>query len=297
MTSKEKAEFTAYLQARHIHGKTLTNYISRVNQYTQWLQSHAQKEPEQAEKKDILNYLQHLQENTQLAARTRRCALGMLYRYYAFLQKEQRILKNPAQLIKLRGTQKIILVKLFTIEEMQQLADAHYQLCVRPQGLQEQTQTQLRNHVALLLHIHQGINAQELNLLNVEALNLRKATISIPATRKANARTLPLHATQIGIFYEYVNNVLPVLHNPKNLLVNSVPKNLVSELKKIYPKFINFKQLRASLITYWIQTQGLRKAQYNAGHRYISSTENYLANDIESLKNDINKYHPIQTEQ
>jgi site-specific recombinase XerD len=292
MTINEEKNFIAYLQARQIHGKTLKDYVSRVNHYTQWLQSHAQKEPEQSEKKDILNYLQHLQENTQLAARTRRCALGMLYRYYAFLQKEQRILKNPAQLIKLRGTQKIILVKLFTIEEMQQLADAHYYLCVKPQGLQ----TQLRNHVALLLHIHQGINAQELNLLNVEALNLHKATINIPATRKANARTLPLHPTQIGIFYEYLQHTQPFLNNPKNLLVNSVPKNLVSELKKIYPKFINFKQLRASVITHWIQTQGLRKAQYNAGHRYISSTENYLANDIESLKNDITKYHPIQAE-
>jgi site-specific recombinase XerD len=201
MTSKEKAEFTAYLQARHIHGKTLKDYVSRVNQYTLWLQSHHAKGVEQAEKKDILNYLQHLQENTQLAARTRRCALGMLYRYYAFLQKEQCIIKNPVQLIKLRGTKQKTVPKTLTLEEMQQLADAHYYLRVKPQGLQ----TELRNHVALLLHLYQGVNAQELNLLSIEALNLHKATINIPATRKANARTLPLHATQIGIFYEYVN--------------------------------------------------------------------------------------------
>jgi hypothetical protein len=32
--------------------------------------------------------------------------------------------------------------------------------------------------------------------------------------------------------------------------------------------------------------------QYMAGHRYVSSTENYLVNDIEDLQDDITKYHP-----
>jgi len=30
-----------------------------------------------------------------------------------------------------------------------------------------------------------------------------------------------------------------------------------------------------------------------AGHRFISSTEAYLINDLEDLQEDINKYHPI----
>lgn len=36
-----------------------------------------------------------------------------------------------------------------------------------------------------------------------------------------------------------------------------------------------------------------REVQYRAGHRYVSSTENYLVNDLEDLQEDINKYHPI----
>ena len=78
-------------------------------------------------------------------------------------------------------------------------------------------------------------------------------------------------------------------------LINSVPdlQKLIASTKKIYPKFTDFKQLRASIITHWIQTEGLRKAQYKAGHKYISSTEEYIANDFESLKNDINRFHPL----
>jgi integrase/recombinase XerD len=30
-----------------------------------------------------------------------------------------------------------------------------------------------------------------------------------------------------------------------------------------------------------------------AGHRYVSSTEAYLINDLEDLQDDIEKYHPI----
>lgn len=297
MTTKEKEQFTAYLQARHLHGKTIAHYLSRVNHYTQWLQSHHAKGVEQAEKKDVLNYLHYLQTHSQPDMGTRQHTLGMINRYYAYLLQNERVLKNPAQLINLRGTRKCHLLKIFTVEEMAQLADAHYYLCVNPKDLQPQINLHLRNHVALLLFIYQGIKPQELNLLNIEALDLRKAIIKIPATRKTNARTLPLHATQIGIFYEYVNNILPTLRNPKQLLVNAVPKNFSKDLKKINLKFISFKQLRASIITHWIQTLGLRMAQYNAGHRYISSTENYLANDIESLKSDIDKYHPIQAVQ
>lgn len=30
-----------------------------------------------------------------------------------------------------------------------------------------------------------------------------------------------------------------------------------------------------------------------AGHRYISSTESYLAGQVEELQNDIDAFHPI----
>lgn len=70
-------------------------------------------------------------------------------------------------------------------------------------------------------------------------------------------------------------------------------KQLTAHTRTLDKNFLNFKQIRASVITYWIQTLGLRKAQYLAGHRYISSTENYLPNDLESLTEDIAKFNPF----
>ncbi len=68
---------------------------------------------------------------------------------------------------------------------------------------------------------------------------------------------------------------------------------ITKALKKTNPNFATLAQIRASLITYWIQTYGLRKAQYFAGHKSINSTEEYLPNDIEDLADDITKFNPF----
>ena len=67
----------------------------------------------------------------------------------------------------------------------------------------------------------------------------------------------------------------------------------MKQLKSIDRNFINFSQIRTSVITHWIQTEGLRKAQYLAGHRNIVSTETYLPNDLNELINDIQKFNPF----
>jgi site-specific recombinase XerD len=64
-------------------------------------------------------------------------------------------------------------------------------------------------------------------------------------------------------------------------------------LKKINHKSINLKQIRNSVVVNWLRQHNLRKVQYLAGHRYISSTERYQQDDLESLHKTINIYHPF----
>ena len=71
-------------------------------------------------------------------------------------------------------------------------------------------------------------------------------------------------------------------------------KELSKTVKKQNPHFINFKQVRTSVITHWLKHYNLREVQYRAGHRYVSSTEAYLVNQIDDLQADIDKFHPIQ---
>ena len=83
----------------------------------------------------------------------------------------------------------------------------------------------------------------------------------------------------------------------KKTLNSDISKNvfvrLAKQVRSIDKQFINFKQVRVSLIVFWIKTQGLRKAQYLAWHRHINTTEKLLPNNLDNLTNDINKLHPF----
>jgi integrase/recombinase XerD len=295
--------FTAYLQAQNLREIYIERHISQVERYKKWLYNRKDKLPENAEQKDILAFLQYLQEQN-LATNTRQQLLGILRHYYNFLHGREEINSNPTQWIKLRGAKKKLLKKILTIEEMDELLDVHYQLKVRhaKQGktdslgrFQSRKHIHQRNNLILSLCIYQGLKRAEILSLTLDDIDLQKAVIKVQEQHKSNARTLSLKAVQIGIFYEYLEHSRPLFNNENGLLINSQPElqKMMKTLRKLYPKFTELLQLRSSVITYWIQTEGLRKAQYKAGHRYISSTEEYLAGDLESLKEDINRFHPL----
>ena len=69
--------------------------------------------------------------------------------------------------------------------------------------------------------------------------------------------------------------------------------NTLQQVQRIEPKEKTLQPLRASVITYWIKTLNLRETQHRAGHRYVSSTEAYLINDLEGLVEDVARFHPI----
>ncbi len=68
---------------------------------------------------------------------------------------------------------------------------------------------------------------------------------------------------------------------------------LVTHLKQMNTKVKSIDQIRASVIVHWLKLYNLRKVQIMAGHRYISSTENYKANNLDDLKEDIKNFHPF----
>ena len=70
-------------------------------------------------------------------------------------------------------------------------------------------------------------------------------------------------------------------------------KGLTKDIKATNPNFINFKQVRTTVITKWLKQYNLREVQQMAGHRYVSSTEAYQINNTEDLQEAIDKFHPI----
>lgn len=270
-------KFRAFLQSKNIQPDTIKKYIRKVELF----ELYSKKELDEVKKKDVLDYLTHLQVDKNLSNASRQKILGVLKHFYQHLMEENEIAVNPTQLLHLRGTKKKILYKILTIEQLHEFMDLHHLTF----------KDQIRNNLLLSLHLYQGIQINEWKALKISDIDLIKGTIYIASTTRTNARKLHLQPIQIGLLYSYLQG----RNEPEMPLFLDKPAMQIrrQKLRKLYPFFSDFAQIRSSLITYWIQTEGLRKAQYKAGHRYISSTEAYICNDLESLKDDISKFHPL----
>lgn len=311
-------DFTTYLQQKNLSIATINRYEQLTKKFITWFGSDAMN----YHKKDVLNYLSYLKTNTNQQNISRNNSLIALRHYFDYLISEEYLTTNPTAFIKIRGTDKRRLYYTYNPQELEELADAYYLLEVkrtqekRKAGVGEyflnrSYWSKMRNYTILTFLIHQGLHVREILALTTQDIQLHKATVHIKAgTIRGNARNLPLHATQIGAVLQYINEIRPQLEttesdnllflpfykkDPKAKKPNTQPnfKRFTKKLKELNPNFTSLKQLRASVITYWIQTYGLRKAQYFAGHKSIVSTEEYMPNNIEDLAEDITKFNPF----
>ncbi len=315
--------FTQYLQAKDLAHATQSLYLRHVTNFLNWynqLYNSEKEEPTGCTKKDILNYLGYL-KNKKHENSTRQNTLLAISHYFTFLLKNEQVATNPTTFLKIRGTHKKKLYNIFTYEECTQLADDYYHNFVRSYSSKRMPKTQKkqsclskeRNYLMLGLLLHQGITTRELQRITVEDLDLIKATLTITRAKKSNQRNIPLNASQIGSLLNYTQHIrpqffefytietnqlfLPLPESSKTQTASTnlmgIVKTLTKQVKTLEPTFLNFKQIRASVITHWIKTAGLRKAQYLAGHKYISSTETYLPNNLESLTEEMTKFNPF----
>ena len=309
--------FKQYLQSKNHSPSTQEAYLRYVNEFTKWINT----DPINCTKKDVLSYLEHLKKQRTQENQTRKNHLIALNHYFTFLQQNESVVINPCSFIKIRGAKKQSLYRTFAPQELQQLFDKYYLLYVQnfdvnhiPQNQRKQAiLSKERNAIVLSVLLYQGTTTKEIDQIELNDLDLIRATLKIKGSKKSNERVLSLKAEQIGLLINYIQNVRPQIvelkpteseklflsmpdfshKSAENQTLMHIFKALTKQVKTLDKNFLNFKQIRASVITNWIQTNGLRKAQNYAGHRYISSTENYLPNDLQSLTDDINKLHPF----
>jgi len=314
----ETKGFITYLEGIGLAQLTQKQYLLALNKFFTW----SKKDYLQVAKPDVLKFLEYLKKKKGLQNLTRQHYLIALNHYYTFLYKNGQVTENPCLFIKIRGTRKKQLHKIYTPEELDGLFDNYYQLFVRGyddsrhrhEGQRHYSRLyRERNALIVSILFNQGIITSEIERIETGNIDLIKATIKIRGAKRCNDRTLPLKATQIGLFINYLQNIRPQLLEYKtkeseqfflplpaisykkteNDMNRGIFKPLTEQIKTIDKQFINFQQIRASIITFWIKTQGLRKAQHLAGHRCICTTEKYVANDLDNLTDDINKLHPF----
>jgi len=265
-----------------------------------------------------LRYIEHL-KRTKIKTITLKTYINNLKIYFDYLVATNQRFENIIENIHIKGVKKQIKQQAFTSDELEDFYfsyKAHNNDFPLPENdyrMTRKTLIQKRNSIIVGLLIYQGLTTRNITDLKVENVQLYQGKIAITGTKRSNGRTLELKPWQLMELIEYIEKIRPQFIAQKQQyateegwdeqlfltlgkshnLQNSFRK-INKKLREINSKYSNINQLRTSVIMNWLKQYNLRKTQVLAGHRYISSTEKYQQDDLESLHETINNFHPLR---
>lgn len=290
-------DYRNYLQKEGYTDKTIETYINQAVFFIKWCnRNHTT--PIEIDYKDCLKYIKYLQRKSN-TKKTVNHRLGCVKNYLTYLVAENFKSENPIERTSVKGVIRHINYNLLEAEELE---DLYYSFETDRQQEEYHFYTAKRDKIITGFIVYQGLDTKDLKNLRTEHLQLNKGKIYVPSTKKSNARELELKPWQMMELLEFMNETRAKLLErtaetdylfPYDGNRFTVTHTIVKKLKKYNKKVVNSRQLRASVITNWLGQYNLRKVQYLAGHRYISSTERYLQDDLENLHEIVNNFHPI----
>lgn len=259
---------------------------SDAMQFMQWSSKHG------ASQKTIAHYLSHIRK------------------FYNFLMSEGVVKENPVAHIKVQGIKRKVYHDILNTEELHTLYNLYSTTIVAEAGKNIPPQdknilSRKRNKMILGLLIYQGLRVEEVAALQVQDLQLREGRLTVHSQRRTAGRMMQLESHQVYGLMDYVHEVRKfflqdgVQSSPLFVQRNGgkyfygVTQMMLRHLRAINPRIKNFEQIRASVITAWLKQYDVRRVQYLAGHKYVSSTEAFKANDTDALQGDITKFHPL----
>ena len=290
-------QYNQYLQSKQLSQATVRIYKKYTKLFINYITEENKQAPE-VKYSDILNYIEHLRNESKSTGRIN-IYLTAIRHYYEYLNMINPSADghSPAEGVILKGRNRNIPANLIEEKELQSLYENY----------PNTDYISKRNKVITGLFIYQAITREELEKLKPEHLLLSKAKIIVPPTNKNNQRTIPVNAIQISDITEYLQLIRPELMKQHNIKTDKLffgtkgstsirgsLSYIYKTINRINPEIKDAKQIRMSVISNKLKTKNLRKVQYFAGHKWVSSTERYKLNNIEDLKKEINKYHPLR---
>jgi integrase/recombinase XerD len=299
-------EYNQYLKAKGYSKDSRTGMVTTAKKFLEWIN-------EQGIEITTLNYndiTAYIKSNQQRAikARTVQLIVIQVKHYLNYLVESGTLTNNPALALKIKNAKRKTVYNILSNEELEAIYKEYKSELPSNPKAPPQTLNKLarkRNKVLLGLLIYQGIATDDVKNLELKHLELREGKITIPGTKRSNERILKLESHQIFDMYDYVNGVrkeilqltkkqstsLFISIGTGNRMQNMLQK-LTKEITEQNSNVENLHQVRASIITNWLKQYNKRKVQYMAGHRYVSSTEHYEANNIDALQEDIQRFYP-----
>ena len=301
------SKFREWLILRGYSPATVETTIKIVEYFRTWSVQEGITGPEEVSYSDAMAFMKWSSKHGA-SQKTIANYLSHVRKFYDFLISEELVKENPVSHIKVQGIKRKVYHAILTDEELQQLYQNYPTTIEHEAGKivppqQQNILSRRRNKVIVSLLIYQGLRVEEVAALRLQDLQLREGKIIIHSQRRTAARTMNLAPHQVYELMDYIHETRKeFLHEPTDrLFINQrkgayfygITQMILAHLRKINPAIKNLDQIRASVITGWLKIFDIRKVQYLAGHKYVSSTEDYKVNVIDELQDDVTKYHPF----
>ena len=288
------SSFLSYLEMKGFSKSSRTSIYKTVSGYINWAEEE-RIEVEKSTYRELLSYIQVLQKR-KVKQLTIQLYMNHLKHYFNWFIASKLIATNPTREIDIKGIKRRSLYTVLSREELEKLYDT----------FNEAEAINKRNKAIVGLMIYQGLGTSELGKLNEKDLQLREGKIQVLGGRRSNSRELKLESIQILDLMEYtlqarkellaenkIESEKLFVSRGGSMKFNNIMSSVMKRLRKEHDKVNSSKQIRTSVITHWLKQYNLREVQEMAGHRFLSSTEAYLVNDLEYLEEGISKYHPF----
>ena len=289
-----EASYRLYLFEKQYSKSSVRSYELVVERFLSWLDVE-QKEAHQLRYKDAMGYVKYLRAKG-LNVRTLTHYIGAIKLYYSYLIAEGKASRNPFARLELKGDKRRKLKQTIDLEVLEYLFESY----------PKDTPSKRRDALILGLMIHQGLSATDVKLLKTSDVDWLRGRVNVPSGLKTEGRTLEVNPIQIFALKDYIeverSQIHPVAEQTEQLffgsggrlVLDNVLSGITKTLKDLHPEFTTLQAIRNTRIAHWVKAEGLRRAQYKAGHRYVSSTEAYKPIKDDSLFAMVSELHPIR---
>ncbi len=268
-------DFRNYLIKKKLIDKSIKRVVDITQKYLNWL-GDKNLRIEDSRYSDLSNYIGYLQ-GLGLKKVTINDYIRCIGHYYSF-----RNLDNVTLGVRLLGETK----RKYPLFDEQKLDSIYNGAASDP----------VKKIIPGLI-MYQGLDRNEVFKLKIDDLDLVNGKVKVGASLRKNERTLDLKSHQILLFYAYIkenhleNSLFPFFC--KDNRIRKLLEELLLDLKKQNGEIMNLRQLRYSCYSVWIKKHGIRKGQYFAGFKKPSSIQKYQNLDLEDLKGDVKRFHPL----
>lgn len=286
-------KFYQYLKDKGQNERTATEHTKNIERFYKWVEQSGRTSIDGMTYTELLEYVQYLKEKN-VQAQTINIRLNGIRHYYEFLKTEGVCDTNPAKRLHIKGAIKRVVVNPLTYSELEKLYHDYAAYADKKNVFSHVHRRSIeKNKVMLSLMIWQGLHSGELKKLRVEHIKLTNGVLDTPGAARSNGRTLSLVPVQMLLLNNYLHS-LP--KEQQTLFVGDVSQQvfcLMKELTGINPQVKNVAHIRASVVLHWMKVYDKRQVQYMAGHKHISSTEKYELQQLDTLTDQLQRYHPF----